>query len=105
MLSGGWSPKIASYLAKESASAILFVGYQDEESPGREFTNLLSKNQPNPTVQLEVEPNKPPQIIKFSCSIGDYKLSAHASGMEIEEFVVKWQPKNVFFSTWTHKQD
>jgi uncharacterized protein len=96
MLSGGWSPKIASYLAKESTSAILFVGYQDEESPGRIFTNLLSKNQPNPTVELKVEPNKPPQTIKLSCIVGDYKLSAHASGVEIEEFVVKWQPKNVF---------
>jgi uncharacterized protein len=96
MLSGGWSPKIASYLAKESESAILFVGYQDEESPGSKFIKLLTQKKPEPTVQLKVEPDKPAQTIKLSCMIGDYRLSAHATGKEIEDFVVKWQPKNVF---------
>ncbi len=96
MLSGGWSPKIASYLAKETESAILFVGYQDEESPGSKFLKLLTQKQQEPTVQLKVEPNEPLQTIKLSCLIGDYRLSAHATGKEIEDFVVKWQPKNVF---------
>lgn len=96
MLSGGWSPKIASYLAKERESAILFVGYQDEESPGHKFTNLLAQKTAEPVVQLKVEPNKPAQTVKISCVIGDYRLSAHATGKEIEDFVVKWQPHNVF---------
>ena len=94
MLSGGWSPKIASYLAKEAESAILFVGYQDEESPGHKFISLLAEKQPS--VQLKVEPDKPMQTVKLSCLIGDYRLSAHATGKEIEDYVVKWQPKNVF---------
>jgi Cft2 family RNA processing exonuclease len=96
MLSGGWSPKIASYLAKEPESAILFVGYQDEESPGHKFINLLAQKQPQPSVQLKVEPEKPAQTVKLTCLIGDYRLSAHATGKEIEDYVVKWQPKNVF---------
>jgi uncharacterized protein len=93
MLSGGWSPKIASYLAKEAESAILFVGYQDEESPGHKFISLLAEKQPS--VQLKVEPDKPMQTVKLSCLIGDYRLSAHATGKEIEDYVLKWQPKNV----------
>lgn len=85
MLSGGASPLYAAQLATQERDAIIFSGYQDEESPG---AALLQAKQGS-TVRLGTE------RLTLSCQVERYNLSGHADGEQIVHTVTKVAPKRL----------
>lgn len=80
MLTGGVSPMYAARILEEEDSAIFFVGYQDEESPGGHILDL----KPGDSTKLgESE-------IRIACSIEQYKLSAHADYGGLQNFLARF---------------
>lgn len=82
MLSGGASPLYAAQLATSERDAIIFSGYQDEESPG---AALLQAKQGS-TIRLGTE------RLMLSCQVERYNLSGHADGEQIVHTVTKVAP-------------
>lgn len=92
MLTGGASTFYAHHLAPRPDNAILFTGYQDEESPGRFLQTLRSQRDKGeiPVVHLA---GKPTQV---RCTIDTYSLSAHADEAELVNMTLALDPQQVF---------
>lgn len=85
MLSGGVSPLYAKKLAGEEKSAIMVVGYQDEESPGRKL--LMAKKGDEIPIKNE--------LTELKCDVSQYKLSAHADRVGLVNFLTKFPSYSV----------
>ena len=81
MLTGGLSPVYAEKIIDDEKSTIIIVGYQDEESPGRQLLNLAENKTPVRKITL----NGIEKEVK--CRIEKAQLSAHASGKDIMLFL------------------
>jgi len=68
MMTGGPAPLYARAFAADEKSAIVFSGYQDDESPGA----ALLRARQGTTVALGKEE------LTLSCAVERYSLSAHA---------------------------
>lgn len=86
---GSKSSKYASTIIGDQDSLILFSGYLDEESPGKQLIKEL-QNEVVPKIYLEGE------LRKVDCEVKSYKLSAHPKKSEIVELIVKLKPKYTF---------
>ncbi len=83
MMTGGPAPLYARALAADEKSAIVFSGYQDDESPGA----ALLRARQGTTVTLGKED------LTLSCAVERYSLSAHADAGQIEVAVARAQPR------------
>ncbi len=83
MLSGGASPLYAAAMAEREQDAIIFSGYQDEESPGA----ALLQAQQGDAVRVG------DQRFSLTCDVARYNLSGHADGEQIVHVVTKVAPK------------
>lgn len=87
MLTGGPSQFYASRLADDPRHAIIFCGYQDEESPGRRLLALA--DDPEATIALGgVEK-------RVRCRLAQYGLSAHADAGELASLAARLRPRRV----------
>jgi len=83
MMTGGPAPLYARALAADEKSAIVFSGYQDDESPGA----ALLRARQGTTVTLGKEE------LTLSCAVERYSLSAHADAGQIEVAVARARPR------------
>jgi len=83
MMTGGPAPLYARAFAADEKSAIVFSGYQDDESPGA----ALLRARQGTTVALGKEE------VTLSCAVERYSLSAHADAGQIEVAVARAQPR------------
>jgi len=83
MMTGGPAPLYARALAVDEKSAIVFSGYQDDESPGA----ALLRARQGTTVTLGKEE------LTLSCAVERYSLSAHADAGQIEVAVTRARPR------------
>jgi len=83
MMTGGPAPLYARAFAGDEKSAIVFSGYQDDESPGA----ALLRARQGTTVALGKEE------VTLSCAVERYSLSAHADAGQIEAAVTRAQPR------------
>ena len=81
-LKGGPSEGIAQEIIREENSAILFVGFLDEESPGRK---LLQKKKGD-FIKLHSINGKASKV-RVRCDILQYRLSAHSNSEELTRFI------------------
>ena len=91
MLAGGPSVAYAKEILTEEKSAILIVGYVDEETPGKR----LADSKLGEEVELISEEGTI-EHIKRICEIREYKLSAHSNQKELVNFAVEYNPAAVF---------
>jgi len=83
MMTGGPAPLYARAFAADEKSAIVFSGYQDDESPGA----ALLRARQGTTVALGKED------LTLHCAVERYSLSAHADAGQIEAAVTRAQPR------------
>jgi len=83
MMTGGPAPLYARAFAADEKSAIVFSGYQDDESPGA----ALLRARQGTTVTLGKEE------VTLSCAVERYSLSAHADAGQIAVAVARSQPR------------
>ncbi len=83
MMTGGSAPLYARAFAADEKSAIVFSGYQDDESPGA----ALLRARQGTTVALGKEE------LTLSCAVERYSLSAHADAGQIEVAVTRARPR------------
>jgi len=83
MMTGGPAPLYARSFAADEKSAIVFSGYQDDESPGA----ALLRARQGTTVALGKEE------LTLSCAVERYSLSAHADAGQIEVAVTRVRPR------------
>lgn len=88
MLSGGASVVYAWAFAEHEADAILFTGYQDEESPGRALLRLAAGEGDR---QLKLGD----RLVEVRCQVDTYGLSAHADRMQIVGLIEALRPRTV----------
>jgi len=88
MLAGGPSQYYAEKLVGDAKNAILFCGYQDEESPGRRLLEMAQAPD-NRTITLGE------RTLQVACRIAQYGLSAHADAGALSSLVEKLQPQAV----------
>lgn len=87
MLAGGPSLSYARSLASSPEHAILFTGYQDEESPGRRFQELGEHG--TGTIRLGADK------IDVRCHLATYSLSAHADEAQLISLTETLDPEHV----------
>jgi len=85
MMTGGPAPLYARAFAADEKNAIVFSGYQDDESP---WAALLRARQ-GTTVALGKEE------LTLSCAVERYSLSAHADAGQIEVAVTRARPRTM----------
>ncbi len=83
MMTGGPAPLYARAFAADEKNAIIFSGYQDDESPGA----ALLRARQGTTVALGKEE------LTLSCAVERYSLSAHADAGQIEVAVARARPR------------
>jgi len=83
MMTGGPAPLYARAFAGDERNAIIFSGYQDDESPGA----ALLRARQGTTVALGKEE------LALHCAVERYSLSAHADAGQIEVAVARAQPR------------
>jgi len=83
MMTGGPAPLYARAFAADERNAIVFSGYQDDESPGA----ALLRARQGTTVALGKEE------LTLSCAVERYSLSAHADAGQIEVAVTRARPR------------
>jgi len=83
MMTGGPAPLYARAFAADEKNAIVFSGYQDDESPGA----ALLRARQGTTVALGKEE------LTLSCAVERYSLSAHADAGQIEVAVTRARPR------------
>jgi len=83
MMTGGSAPLYARAFAADEKNAIVFSGYQDDESPGA----ALLRARQGMTVALGKEE------LTLSCAVERYSLSAHADAGQIEVAVARARPR------------
>jgi len=83
MMTGGPAPLYARAFAADERNAIIFSGYQDDESPGA----ALLRARQGTTVALGKED------LTLSCAVERYSLSAHADAGQIEVAVARVRPR------------
>jgi len=83
MMTGGPAPLYARAFAADEKSAIVFSGYQDDESPGA----ALLRARQGTTVALGKEQ------LTLQCAVERYSLSAHADAGQIEVAVARARPR------------
>lgn len=88
MLAGGPSAGYCRELARNARDAILFTGYQDEESPGRALLDLARAEGPR---ELRIGQ----ATVPVACTFGTYGLSAHADRMQMVSFIEAACPQTV----------
>ena len=88
MLAGGPSLHYARGLARQPQHAILFTGYQDEESPGRRMQEIAARG--HGALQLRQD------RLEVRCRLATYSLSAHADEAQLVSLVETLDPAQVF---------
>jgi len=83
MMTGGPAPLYARAFAVDERNAIVFSGYQDDESPGA----ALLRARQGTTVALGKEE------LTLHCAVERYSLSAHADAGQIEAAVARARPR------------
>ncbi len=83
MMTGGPAPLYARAFAADERNAIIFSGYQDDESPGA----ALLRARQGTTVALGKEE------LTLHCAVERYSLSAHADAGQIEVAVARARPR------------
>jgi len=83
MMTGGPAPLYARAFAADEKNAIVFSGYQDDESPGA----ALLRARQGTTVALGKE------TLTLQCAVERYSLSAHADAGQIEAAVTRARPR------------
>jgi len=83
MMTGGPAPLYARAFAADEKNAIIFSGYQDDESPGA----ALLRARQGTTVALGKEE------LTLQCAVERYSLSAHADAGQIEVAVARARPR------------
>jgi len=83
MMTGGPAPLYARAFAADERNAIIFSGYQDDESPGA----ALLRARQGTTVALGKE------TLTLQCAVERYSLSAHADAGQIEAAVTRAPPR------------
>jgi Cft2 family RNA processing exonuclease len=81
MLTGGWSLTYAKDFTSREDSAIFFVGYLDEDSPGRALRDLASGS-----IVIDNEEFAP------KCKVSGFNLSAHANREQVVGLCSKYRP-------------
>lgn len=87
MLIGGQSVEWAKAIMPIRRNAVMIVGYQDEESPGRAVLNMKKRGRirfPGDT-----------QWTKVRCFVGKYGLSAHADFNQMRAVIEAARPKKL----------
>jgi Cft2 family RNA processing exonuclease len=87
MLTGGPSQFYASRLVDDPRHAIIFCGYQDEESPGHRLLALADN--PEATIALDGRETR------VQCRLAQYGLSAHADAGELAALAARMRPRRV----------
>lgn len=91
MLTGGPSVEYASKIAPMENGYIVITGYQDEEAPGRQVTNLLEHPEAEEkTLRLAGK------SVPVKCHLALVGLSAHGDRSEIQGLVQRLSPRNLF---------
>ena len=85
MLTGGPAPLYATKLAQDPRNAIIFTGYQDEESPGA----AMLKATQGGTITLNG------QRVTLGCPVYRYGLSGHADLGQLEQVIRLVQPQQL----------
>lgn len=80
MLTSGPAVEWAERILREPQSALMIVGYQDEESPGRKLLDLTEKG--GGKFDL-AQPGGARTAIRVACHVDSYQLGAHASADEL----------------------
>lgn len=88
MLHAGASPAYARAWLPDPAAALLVVGYQDAESPGRRLLEL----QPGETLSLPGEGEGERTEVLVQASTGRFHLSAHADRVGLSALIGRRDP-------------
>lgn len=80
MLTAGPAVEWADRILREPQSALMVVGYQDEESPGRQLLDLASSGGGDFDL---VRSSGDSSRIRVACHVDAYQLGAHASAEEL----------------------
>jgi hypothetical protein len=91
MLTGGPSVAYAKKILLEEKSAILIVGYLDEEAPGKQIIDS-KLGQP---IELTSEDGSK-ETVPRRCEVREYKLSAHSDQKALVKFATSYEPLAVF---------
>jgi Cft2 family RNA processing exonuclease len=91
MLTGGPSVAYAKKILDEEKSAILIVGYVDEEAPGRKIADSKLNDQ----IELTSEDGTK-EAVKRRCEVREYRLSAHSNQQELVRFSLVYEPGAIF---------
>lgn len=91
MLGGGPSVQYAKKIAPMENGCIIVTGYQDEESPGRQLTDLLEKGEgEDRAITLDQT------TVPVRCRIHRAGLSAHGDKDEILGLLERLSPRDLF---------
>lgn len=91
MLTGGPSVDYAAKIAPMENGYLVITGYQDEEAPGRQVTNLLEHPETEDrTLRLAG------RSVPVKCHLSLVGLSAHGDRSEIQGLVQRLTPRDLF---------
>lgn len=92
MLSGGPAITWAQRILPDRRSALLLVGYQDEDSPGRRLLDLATAG--GGRFELDL-PDGSSTDIEVAATVSQYQLGAHAVANELVDIVTEVGPSEV----------
>jgi Cft2 family RNA processing exonuclease len=88
MVNGGAVVPYVHAIARDPRSAILLVGYQDEESPGAALSRM--RRRPSGEYGSIVINDR---TLEIRCGVDQYRLSAHSDARDLERLCVAAAPK------------
>ncbi|MBQ3420880.1 MAG: MBL fold metallo-hydrolase, partial [Romboutsia sp.] len=83
------SSKYANAIVNDEKSLILFSGYLDEESPGKQLLKKINE-EVMPTINIEGNTKE------VLCNVKSYKMSAHVKKYELLKLMIKLKPQYTF---------
>lgn len=95
MLVGGPSVLFARHILEEEASAVFFVGFLDEESPGKKLWDMKKAREKGGVILLPSGEDEPLQKVRVKCDVYEHKLSAHGDQGHLIDFACRWNPQTV----------
>jgi hypothetical protein len=86
MMTSGDSANLAANLVEDENSAIFFVSYLEEESPGRDLLRASRGSK----IKVLVD-----ESVSVQCDIGNFSFSAHANADQIIDFAKAFDPAQI----------
>ena len=93
MLNQGPAVRWAERVLPDPTSALMVVGYQDEESPGAKLLRLAEAH--GGTFELPAREGEEPLSVEVNAQVAKYQLGAHANADELATIVTQLQARQL----------